>query len=110
MKPPQVFNKLRVHNLKHNQHKKCARRRQIMYNGVQEDDKQKLRNVNFNDTDFRKATGTLMRRICVMVAYKDGAIAVRDSKDASKTTLIFNEDEWRVFVKGVKDGEFDFGL
>ena len=42
-----------------------------------------------------------------MVAHKDGAIGVRDSKDQGKTTLIFNEDEWRVFVQGVKDGEFD---
>jgi hypothetical protein len=42
-----------------------------------------------------------------MVAHKDGAIGVRDSKDASKTTLVFNEAEWDVFVKGVKAGEFD---
>ncbi|MBI2278664.1 MAG: DUF397 domain-containing protein [Candidatus Brennerbacteria bacterium] len=48
-----------------------------------------------------------MRRICVMVAHKKGAIAVRDSKDALKKTLIFNEAEWSVFIKGVKAGEFD---
>ena len=74
---------------------------------VQADDKKELRKVKFNDDDFRKASGTLMRRICVMVAHKDGAIAVRDSKDASKMTLVFNEEEWSVFVKGVKAGEFD---
>ena len=71
------------------------------------DDKKELRKVRFRDRDFRKAKGTLMRRICVMVAHKDGAIAVRDSKDSSKKTLIFNEAEWGVFIKGVKDGEFD---
>lgn len=74
---------------------------------VQDDDKKELRKVKFEDDDFRKASGTLMRRICVMVARKDGAIAVRDSKDSSKATLIFNESEWDVFTKGVKAGEFD---
>lgn len=74
---------------------------------VQADDKKELRKVKFNDSDFRKASGTLMRRICVMVAHKDGAIAVRDSKDASKKTLIFNEKEWDIFIKGVKAGEFN---
>ena len=75
---------------------------------VQPDDKRELRKVRFKDNDFHKADGTLMRRICVMVAHKDGAIAVRDSKDASKTTLIFNEAEWKVFADGVKAGQFDF--
>jgi hypothetical protein len=75
--------------------------------GVQPDDKQELRKVSFQDGDFRRASGTLMRRVCVMVGQRDGAIGVRDSKDPSKTTLIFNKDEWRVFVDGVKAGEFD---
>lgn len=74
---------------------------------VQADDKKKLRQIKFRDSDFHKASGTLMRRICVMVAHKKGAIAVRDSKDALKKTLIFNEAEWSVFIKGVKAGEFD---
>lgn len=74
---------------------------------IQADDKKELRKIKFRDSDFRKASGTLMRRICVMVAHKKGAIAVRDSKDASKKTLIFNKAEWNVFVKGVKAGEFD---
>lgn len=74
---------------------------------IQADDKGQLRKIKFKDSDFRKASGTLMRRICVMVAHKNGAIAVRDSKDASKKTLIFNKKEWDVFVKGVKAGEFD---
>lgn len=74
---------------------------------VQADDKKELRKIRFKDSDFKKPTGTLMRRICVMVAHKDGAIAVRDSKDASKKTLIFNEAEWGVFITGVKAGEFN---
>jgi hypothetical protein len=74
---------------------------------IQPDDKAELRKVKFRDSDFRKASGTLMRRICVAVAHKNGVVAVRDSKDASRTTLVFSEDEWKVFVRGVKAGEFD---
>lgn len=74
---------------------------------VQEDDKVHLRGIRFKPGEFRKAKQTLMRRICVMVAYRDGVIAVRDSKDVSEATLTFNEDEWNVFIQGVKDGEFD---
>lgn len=74
---------------------------------IQQDDKTELRKVNFRDDDFRKSSETLMRRVCVMVAHKDGAIAVRDSKDPSRKTLIFNKAEWGAFIKGVKAGEFD---
>lgn len=45
--------------------------------------------------------------VCVSVKISDDKVQVRDTKDASKTTLTFNHDEWRAFIKGVKDGEFD---
>lgn len=77
---------------------------------IQPDDKVHLRTTQFKHQDFRKAKQTLMRRICVMVAYKDGAIGVRDSKDVDQNTLIFNEDEWNIFVEGVKNGEFDLDV
>lgn len=77
---------------------------------IQADDKQELRKVKFQDADFITSQQTLMRRICVAVAHKDGAIGVRDSKDPSRTTLCFSEAEWNAFVTGVKNGEFDFGL
>ena len=44
---------------------------------------------------------------CVEVAFVDGAIAVRDSKDPDGPALIFTGDEWDAFVGGAKDGEFD---
>lgn len=75
------------------------------------DDKTELRKIRFNDSDFKKSSHTPAYPFtpynCVMVAKKDGAIAVRDSKDASKATLVFNEAEWNAFMKGVKAGEFD---
>lgn len=44
---------------------------------------------------------------CVEVAFVDGVIAVRDSKDRSGPVLVFTASEWHAFVGGAKDGEFD---
>ena len=44
---------------------------------------------------------------CVEVAFVDGAIAVRDSKDPGGPVLVFTPGEWDAFVAGAKDGEFD---
>ncbi len=44
---------------------------------------------------------------CVEVAIADDGIAVRDSKDRSGPALQFTSSEWRAFLAGAKDGEFD---
>lgn len=44
---------------------------------------------------------------CVEVAFVNGAIAVRDSKNQTGPALVFTPDEWDAFVGGAKDGEFD---
>ena len=44
---------------------------------------------------------------CVEVAQSDDQIAVRDSKDPSGPMLLFTPREWRAFLDGVRDGEFD---
>ena len=45
---------------------------------------------------------------CVELARaRDGAVAVRDSKDPEGPKLVFTPDEWRAFAAGVRDGEFD---
>ncbi|HEX5740755.1 MAG TPA: DUF397 domain-containing protein [Pilimelia sp.] len=44
---------------------------------------------------------------CVEVAFVDGAIAVRDSKNTGGPALLFTPAEWDAFVGGAKDGEFD---
>lgn len=48
---------------------------------------------------------------CVEVAYADGAVGVRDTK-AQRTgpILEFNEREWRAFIAGAQNGEFDYDL
>ncbi|MEU7838602.1 MULTISPECIES: DUF397 domain-containing protein [unclassified Nonomuraea] len=45
---------------------------------------------------------------CVEVATNlPGIVAVRDSKNRGGPALIFTPSEWRAFLGGVKDGEFD---
>ena len=45
---------------------------------------------------------------CVEVAsLPGGGIGVRDSKDAEGPVLRFTPDEWRAFIGGARNGEFD---
>jgi Domain of unknown function (DUF397) len=45
---------------------------------------------------------------CVEVAFlNDERIAVRDSKNQQGPMLVFSPVEWRAFVRGVQDGEFN---
>jgi hypothetical protein len=46
---------------------------------------------------------------CVEVAHGDDRVAVRDSKDRAGPVLMFTLHEWRAFLAGVRDGEFDGG-
>ena len=43
---------------------------------------------------------------CVEVAFIDGRVAVRDSKDKTGPVLLFSSPEWGAFVSGVRDGQF----
>lgn len=57
---------------------------------------------------FRKASGSENIDECVEVAPLDnGGRAVRDSKDPAGPALHFTRGEWRRFLDGVRDGEFD---
>ncbi|HZD37102.1 MAG TPA: DUF397 domain-containing protein [Actinomycetes bacterium] len=42
---------------------------------------------------------------CVEVAFVDGNVAVRDSKNRQGPVLVFTPVEWDAFVTGVRDGE-----
>lgn len=45
---------------------------------------------------------------CVEVApFPGSGVALRSSRDESAPGLLFDTDEWRAFVAGVKAGEFD---
>jgi hypothetical protein len=44
---------------------------------------------------------------CVEVAYVDGVVGVRDTKQAGAGPILaFNEREWSAFLTGVANGEF----
>ena len=44
---------------------------------------------------------------CVEVAWLDGGVGVRDSKNPTGPALVFTPGEWRAFTEGVYLGEFD---
>ena len=44
---------------------------------------------------------------CVAVAIRRDIVAVRNSNDPVKKTVLFTPEEWDVFITGVKNGEFE---
>jgi uncharacterized protein DUF397 len=44
---------------------------------------------------------------CVEVAYADGEVLVRDTKNREGPTLCVAVPDWLDFIAAVKDGEFD---
>ena len=64
--------------------------------------------------DFSRATWRKSTRSggnggqCVEVAFVDGAVGLRDSKQQGEgPILVFTPEEWDAFLAGVRDGEFD---
>lgn len=43
----------------------------------------------------------------VQIAFVDGYIAMRDGRFPDGPVLVFTPEEWRAFVLGAQDGEFD---
>lgn len=43
---------------------------------------------------------------CVEVAFVDGQVALRNSKDQDGSVLVFTSTEWEAFIGGVQGGEF----
>ena len=73
-------------------------------------DEQELKKLGISDDDFRKSSFTIFlhpKIRCVEVAAGKSIVAVRNSTDPSKNTLVFTGEEWVAFIKGVKAGEFD---
>lgn len=59
------------------------------------------------DAVWRKSTYSTVNG-CVEIAFlDDGMVAVRDSKDSQAQALRFTPVEWRAFIDGARDGEFD---
>jgi hypothetical protein len=43
----------------------------------------------------------------VQIAFVEGYIAMRDGRNPDGAALVFTPAEWRAFVLGARDGEFD---
>jgi Domain of unknown function (DUF397) len=65
--------------------------------------------VNFDvtRTAWRTSSRSGNNGQCVEVALGGDRVAVRDSKQPARSTLLFSIDSWAAFVAGVRHGEFD---
>ncbi|MBF5000457.1 DUF397 domain-containing protein [Nocardia sp. BSTN01] len=64
--------------------------------------------VDLSSAQWFTSSRTNGGRECVEVAFLDGGfVGVRDSKDRTRPPLVFTPGEWRAFIGGAKDGEFD---
>ncbi|MBO8190970.1 MULTISPECIES: DUF397 domain-containing protein [Streptomyces] len=43
----------------------------------------------------------------VEIAFVEGFVAMRHGRQPDKPALIFDPGEWRAFVRGAREGEFD---
>jgi len=68
----------------------------------------KIRNPHEKDGFITSSvTRYLPIKTCVAVRIDDNTVGVRDTKDSASPTLSFTHAEWKAFVQGVKNGEFD---
>lgn len=59
-------------------------------------------------TEWFKSTKSGNNGNCVEAKRLRGfGMAVRDSKDPNSPVLTFNWAEWKAFIEGAKEGEFD---
>lgn len=60
-----------------------------------------------DDPTWRTASGSNGNGQCVEVAILRGTVLVRHSKRPDGPVLEYTWDEWRAFLQGAADGEFD---
>lgn len=56
---------------------------------------------------WRKSSFSTGNGECVEIAKTPTGVAVRDSKDPSGPVLRFTPGEWRAFIAGARNAEFD---
>ncbi|MGW5739389.1 MULTISPECIES: DUF397 domain-containing protein [Streptomyces] len=72
-----------------------------------EREKNELYALDISGVEWHGAPGTEAHEERVEIAYlPDGAVAMRSSLEP-ETVLRYTEAEWRAFVLGARDGEFD---
>lgn len=63
----------------------------------------------FHGLAWRKSSksGPISDNCVEVAAVGDGSVAVRHSKHRQGPVLAYTQDEFRAFVEGAKDGDFD---
>jgi len=62
--------------------------------------------IDLTGLNWRKSTYSGLNG-CIEIAFVDGHVAIRDSKSKRGPVLLFTASEWRAFLAGACDGEFD---
>ncbi|MEV0844950.1 DUF397 domain-containing protein [Streptomyces sp. NPDC049954] len=62
------------------------------------------RSYDLSDTDWFKSSYSNAANNCVEVAALPGGIALRDSKDTSRTPLRYTTAQWTAFCTGIATG------
>jgi hypothetical protein len=58
---------------------------------------------------WRKSTASADGGDCVEIAFADGSIIVRSSRDPHGSMLSFTRQAWMAFLEGASNGEFTPG-
>lgn len=61
--------------------------------------------MKFNN--WRKSSRSANNQACIYVATDGDRVAIKESDDTSGTITLTDREKFRVFVEGVKAGEFD---
>lgn len=72
----------------------------------------KIRKITLSESEreslaWLKAHGSTSNGQCVEIASAVGNIAMRDSKDPDGPILVYTPSEFRAFLDGARNGEFD---
>jgi hypothetical protein len=70
------------------------------------EEKAELYALDISDVEWLSAPGSTSEDRVEIAYLPNGAVAMRNSADAG-TVLRYTEAEWRAFVLGARDGEFD---
>jgi hypothetical protein len=70
------------------------------------------RKVTLSETErqrlaWLKAQASTANGQCVEIAAASGMVAIRDSKDPDGPILVYTSGEFRAFLDGARNGEFD---
>lgn len=66
-----------------------------------------LKNSDKTSFQISSLCGTAEKPCCVGVSFTGGEILVTNTTTTDAPVAKFTQDEWKAFIAGVKNGEFD---